>query len=78
GIEPAARELAGWRIRRRREVLEERASSNGEHGPEDEPMTHRIGGWLRLRRDPPPGRLTQVPAQAPIVEQLDAMLWLAR
>lgn len=79
-IEPTAREMADWRSQRRRELLEETAAAT--NGGPAAPGTSRrlLSRWWRHGTD------GEAPAQSqpvgapdlPIVEHLDAMVWISR
>ncbi len=73
-----AKELAEWRAQRRRELLEEKARA-----AEDESLVGHVsrglGDWReRLLRRPAKKEPEVEPATGGLIEQLDAMVWLAR
>ena len=79
GSERIAHELAEWRIQRRRELLEEAAAA-GDEQPPPAKRTVRLWDWRPGRRngEAAPAAPAAVTAAMPIVEQLDAMVWMAR
>lgn len=76
-IAQAARELADWRTRRRRELLEEIAATIEEEPAAGGGMAARLWRWRPRRRVDVPPSVEPAPALS-IVDQLDAMVWVAR